>query len=75
MEKKRNFFARLLGCTPWPCRILLAAAIISVPIFVAFYLSTGFSDFFNRYPGAFFRGMGAVLTSWFPFSLAETLLM
>ena len=75
MEKKRNFFVRLLGCTPWPCRILLAVAIISVPIFAAFYLSTGFSDFFNRYLGAFFRGMGAVLTSWFPFSLAETMLM
>lgn len=75
MKKIGDSLKRLRGCTPIPCRILLGIALFCLPIFICFYISPGFSDFFNRYPAAFVRSIGAVLTSWFPFSLAESLLM
>ena len=49
----------------------LAAAILHI-LFIA---STGFADFFNRYVSSVFRAIGAHLTGWLPFSLAESLIM
>ena len=55
--------------------VLFAAALISVPIHIAFLLSEGFSDFFNRYIAAGVRFVFAKLTGWFTLSLAEILIV
>ena len=56
---------------PLAVKIIYAIAAACVPLYLAFLLSEGFSDFFNRYISSFFRALLAHLTSWIPFSLAE----
>ena len=73
--KLTRFFRRLHRCCPVPARVLFCLALVAVLLQVGFSLSPGFADFYNRYPGAWFRAALAILTSWFPFSLAETALM
>ncbi len=68
----RTFFRKVYECCPIPSRILFALAVLSGILQIAFTISPAFSDFYNRYPGAFLRGLLAALTGWFPFSLAET---
>ena len=75
MKKIKDFFKKLNECTPKPAKVLFVLALISLILKIAFSLSPVFSDFYNRYPGAFFRMINAKLTGWFPFSLAETILM
>lgn len=54
---------------------MFVLAVISVPIHIAFLLSEGFSDFFNRYIAAGVRFVFAKLTGWFILSFAETLIV
>ncbi len=56
---------------PRAVRIIYLVAAACLPLYVAFLLSEGFSDFFNRYISSVFRGVLAHLTSFIPFSLAE----
>ncbi len=69
------FFKKVYDCCPRPSRILFVLAVMAGILQVAFLISPAFADFYNRYPGAYVRGLLATLTGWFPFSLAETLLM
>ena len=48
---------------------------LSLLIYLVARLSPGFADFYNRYPGAFFRAMLAYATYIFPFSLAEAFII
>ena len=56
-------------------KILFIISGFSLIIFIAAIIWPGFADFFNRYPGAFIRGLLAHLTNWIPFSLAEAMLI
>ena len=56
---------------PRAVKIIYAVAVACLPIYLAFLLSEGFSDFFNRHISSVFRAVLAHLTSWIPFSLAE----
>ena len=55
MKKIKDFFKKLNECTPKPAKVLFVLALISLILKIAFSLSPVFSDFYNRYPGAFFR--------------------
>ncbi len=75
MKKLRRFGKKLISCCPIPARILFILAVVALILQAGFLLNPAFADYYNRYPGAYFRGFLAVITGWFPFSLAETLLM
>ncbi|MBE6621478.1 MAG: DUF3810 domain-containing protein [Ruminococcaceae bacterium] len=74
-QNTKAFFRKVISCCSIPVRILFVIAAVAGVLQIAFCLSPAFSDFYNRYPGAFVRGCLAKLTGWFPFSLAETVLM
>lgn len=75
MKKIKAFFSKLFACCPKPALVLFAVALFSLILKLLFTFSPAFSDFYNRYPGAFIRMCLAKLTGWLPFSLAETVLM
>lgn len=52
-----------------------ALGITAFIIHVICLLSEGFSDLFNRYVGAFIRHVTAFVSGFFPFSLAETIII
>lgn len=62
-------------CTPLWCAITLLIAVLSVILYGIFIISPEFSDFYNRYIGAFFRALFATVSGIFPFSIAETAIM
>ncbi len=69
-EKKQPYL-RL----PLSVKIIYAIGLSCVPIYILFLVSTGFSDFFNRYISSYIRAFLANLTSFIPFSLAELALL
>jgi hypothetical protein len=75
MTKIRSFFKKLLDCTPIWCRIALGVGAVSALLYIGFLVSVGFSDFYTRYIGSFFRGTLALISSIVPFSIAETAIM
>ncbi len=82
MEPKAPFFKRfktfskkVYDCTPVPVRVLAVLAAVSALIQTGFLFFPAFADLFNRHVSAHLRGVLATLTGWFPFSLAETVLM
>ena len=52
-----------------------ALAALSAVLYVSFYFSERFSDFFNQNVSSWVRAILAYLTGWIPFSLAEYLLL
>ncbi len=70
-EKLKKAFA---AC-PVICRVFYALDIVAGVLLILFSFLPSFSDYYNRYPGAFFRMILAKATGWFPFSLAECLIM
>lgn len=69
------FLKTLKECTPIWCAVTLIIAVISLVLYGAFVLFPDFSDFYNRYIGAFFRALFAAISGIAPFSVAETLVM
>ncbi len=57
------------------CIIMALIALLCAVIHAISVFSVSFSDFFNMTFGAFFRFLLAKLTGWFPFSLAEVLIV
>lgn len=60
---------------PPSAAIMLILAFISAIIKIAAVISTPFAEFFNRYVSSVFRAVFAHITSLFPFSVAETLIL
>ena len=60
---------------PLSAAIMLILAFISAIIKIAAVISTPFAEFFNRYVSSVFRAVFAHITSLFPFSVAETLIL
>ncbi len=58
-----------------PTLVLFSVAIIAAAVHIISAFSTTFSDFFNRHISSLVRGALATLTSLFPFSLAETIIV
>ena len=56
---------------PTAIKVIYIVAAACIPLYVAFILSTGLSDFFNRYVSSVVRAILAKLTDWIPFSLSE----
>ncbi len=75
MQKIKTFFSKLKRCCPKISLVIFIVTLISIILRVAFKLSEEFSDFYNRYIGAFFRSLMSFFTNLIPFSLAETILM
>lgn len=69
---KRLTFSKDISVGTW---ILFGAALLCIPLKIATLLSTAFADFFNRYISSIFRAIFAHITSIFPFSVAELLLL
>jgi len=55
--------------------ILLGTAVLCIPLKIATMLSAPFADFFNRNISGIFRAVFAHIASFFPFSVAELLLL
>ncbi len=55
--------------------VLYGIAALGLIIMLIYNLSEGFADFWNRYPGAVFRGLFAALTNILPCSLAEAMII
>ncbi len=75
MGKIKSFLRKLISCCSLTNKILFSFAFLSLILEAVFALSPEFSNFFNRYPSAFIRMIFAKLTGWFPFSLAETIII
>ncbi len=72
MEKIKSFIKKYI---PIPALCMYIFALTAGIIQLISELSVGFSDFFNRYIGAFVRGLHATITNFLPFSLAETVII
>ncbi len=55
--------------------VFFGIAAFGLIIMIAYNISEGFADFYNRYPGAFLRGGLAAITNLLPCSLAEALII
>lgn len=75
MKKVTSFLKKLVSCCPKAARPCYLIAVLALILHLLFLISPAVADFYNRYPGAFFRMLLATLTGWLPFSLAETLVM
>ncbi|MBO4355882.1 MAG: DUF3810 domain-containing protein [Clostridia bacterium] len=81
-KSKEPFFKRMgrhiayfFKVSPIWCKVFWCLAVISGIIHIISCFSVKFSDFFVRYPGAWFRFIVSKATTWIPFSLAEMLVM
>lgn len=79
LEKVRSFFEKtrsfIKKYCPLPALILILSAAVSALLLLISEMSPEFSNFFNRYIGSFVRGLYASITTFLPFSLAETLIL
>ena len=66
---------RTLTKIPLFVYILLGILLLSVAVYIVALLSPGFADFYNRYPGAFVRGVLSYITVFSPLSLAELMII
>lgn len=68
-------FWRFICSAPKYTKVTFILFLISIAIHVISIYSPSFSDFFTENIAAFFRTVLAGITGWFPFSLAETLIL
>lgn len=61
-------------CPPFAL-VLFCIAVLSGLIHITCLISEHFADFYNQNIGAFVRAVLAYMTSWIPFSLAETVII
>ncbi len=72
LKRIKGFFRK--GC-PKASAVFFIIALTAFILQIIFKLSPEFSDFFNRYISSLIRGAMALVSSIFPFSLAETLIV
>lgn len=70
-----NTFRKIREYVPLGAMIMLAVTIISAILFIVVKSSSTFADFFNYYLTAPTRALIALLTAWFPLSIAELLII
>lgn len=73
--KLKQTFNKIREYSGVPTLIFLALALICAAIHITSLFSPEFSDLFNRYVSSAVRGAFATLTSVFPFSVAETIIV
>ena len=74
-SKKKFSLKNFISTIPFYTKIAIIIAAISFSIHVAASIFPVFSDFFTQYIAASVRTVAATLTGWFPFSLAETIIL
>ena len=74
-EVKENKIRREWMGIPLFAWVFYALAAFALVVMLAYNLSEGFANFYNRYPAAFLRGAFALLTAVFPCSLGEALVI
>ena len=72
MKRIKSFIKTYI---PIPALVMYALALICGLVQIISECSESFSDWFNRYIGAFARGLHAWITNFIPFSLAECLIV
>lgn len=72
MNKVKRFISKNVPCF---ALVLYTLFLIAVAVKIAASCSVGFADFFNRYISSVFRAICGHITSIFPFSLAETVII
>lgn len=72
MKRIKSFIKTYI---PIPALVMYALALICGLVQIISECSASFSDWFNRYIGAFARGLHAWITNFIPFSLAECLIV
>ncbi len=60
---------------PIPSLVLFCVCVLSAIVHITCLISEGFADFYNQNIGALVRALLAYMTSWLPFSLAETVII
>lgn len=75
VKKKRITFKKICSVIPRHTKIAFVFAAVSLLIHLTASLSPAFSDFFTENIAQITRTVIATLTGWFPFSLAETILL
>ena len=71
----KELFKKIKNCFPIWSVVLFAVFFISLIVNALIKVNSSFADGVHNTVGAFVRGAMATLTSWIPFSLAETLLI
>jgi hypothetical protein len=74
-EAKKDKKSRELWGFPLFSWILLALAALALVVMLAYNLSEGFANFYNRYPAAFLRGIFAQISGILPCSIAEAFII
>ena len=74
-KNKKWSFKKILKEIPKHTKVATVFAAISLLIHLTASLSTAFSDFFTENIASHVRSLTATITGWFPFSLAETILL
>lgn len=75
MKEVKNKFSKLLSFCPRAFFVTFIIAFSALLLNLAFLLSAGFSDFYNRYIGSAVRIVLAKITGIYPASLAESVLI
>lgn len=73
-KKKRRWSSFRQTC-PLGCIIIFALTVVAAICHLMFYFSDRFADAFNMSVSAFFRSLLAFVSGFFPFSLAETVIL
>ena len=71
----KKIYRKINNYCTLPSMIAYLIFFTAVIIHVMFCVSVSFSDFFNRYISSVIRMILAKLTGWFPYSIAELILM
>jgi len=72
---QKHTIKNVLKKIPGHTKITLVIGALSLLIHITASFSTAFSDFFTENIASHVRALTAALTGWFPFSLAETILL
>lgn len=75
--KKKNIFRRIAssGFFEGYTAVLFWVLAAALAVYLLSRFVTPFAEFWSRYPGHWVRFLMAKLTGWFPFSLAETVIV
>ena len=74
-KKRRSIKDYIKTYCSLPSFIIFCVCFFAAIVHITCLLSERFADFYNQNIGAFVRGVLAYITSWMPFSLAETVII
>ena len=75
VDQPKSFKEKIKSYFPVFSIVLFCICFVAGCVHIACLISPSFADFYNQNIGAFVRMIMAYLTSWLPFSLAETIII